>query len=72
MKCFGVQNWILTLTFLLIVTFYRFSIQLRIISDGYQIDGIINVDPNAVTLTDYYVLVTDDLNKVCVLILTRM
>lgn len=39
-------------------------IQLGIISDSYKIDGLVNVDANAVLMTDYYVLVMDDIRTV--------
>lgn len=41
-----------------------FRIQLRVISNNFSPTGLVNVDPNAVTLTDYYVLVVDDFDKV--------
>lgn len=38
--------------------------QLTVISDNYNIDGLKNVPTNALTLTDYYILVADDVDKV--------
>lgn len=39
-------------------------IRLGIISDSYKIDGLVNVDADAVMMTDYYVLIMDDIEKV--------
>lgn len=38
--------------------------QLTVISDNYKIDGLKHVPTNALTLTDYYILVADDVDKV--------
>lgn len=40
------------------------KMQLGIISDHYKIDGMIHMNPSAMIICDYYVLVVDDINKV--------
>lgn len=44
--------------------FFFFSIQLGIISDSYPIKGLVNVNPNEVSYTNYYILIVDDFKKV--------
>lgn len=38
--------------------------QLRVVSDNYPIDGLLNVPFNVLSTADFYVLVTDDIEKV--------
>lgn len=49
------------------VFFSRFSMQLQLISDYHSIDGIANIQTNAIYETDYYVLIMDNFTKVGVL-----
>lgn len=40
------------------------GLQVRVISDAITIDDLVNVDPQSVMLTDYFVFVVDDIQKV--------
>lgn len=40
------------------------GLQLRVISDAFNINSLLNVDPRSVMLTDFYVIITDDFSKV--------
>lgn len=40
------------------------GLQLRIISDARKIDDLVDIDPQSVMFTDYFVFVVDDISKV--------
>lgn len=40
------------------------GLQIRIISDAINIDALVNVDPHAVMVTDFFVFVVDDISRV--------
>lgn len=40
-------------------------IQVKQMSDQFSVEGLVKVDASAIIETDFYTLVTDDIDRVC-------